>query len=364
MKQDTWDKVVGPVFGVGLVGKDRLTPASARSAPSTWPRSLPEDSLKKVRYYIDCGDDDFLIRGNCALHLAPDGPQDPPRVPGPRRRPHLELLAHRDRRRAEVHRPELPPMSAGFRERLLRGDRLIGTLLSLPSPELAEIASDAGFDWLFLDMEHGGLDAGDVLRMVQAVARAVRLPRPRPREPRDVGQEGPGHRRRRHHRSPRQRRRARPPGPSIGPSIPPGGRPQRGLQPGQPLRGPLPGTRRDGQRRDGRRRPGRAHRRGPGHRGHPRRRRGGRRLHRPLRPFGQPGQARADPGPRRPRGHPDGRVGLRREGRSLSGSSPRACPPRPRPSRTAIPSSARASTSGSTPGPPPRIVRELKPRNP
>jgi len=71
-------------------------------------------------------------------------------------------------------------MSAGFRERLLRRDRLIGTLLSLPSPELAEIASEAGFDWLFLDMEHGGLDAADVLRMVQAVrdpcACLVRIP--------------------------------------------------------------------------------------------------------------------------------------------------------------------------------------------
>ena len=71
-------------------------------------------------------------------------------------------------------------MSAGFRRRLLGGDRLIGTLLSLPSPELAEIAADAGFDWLFLDMEHGALDAGDVLRMVQAVrepcACLVRIP--------------------------------------------------------------------------------------------------------------------------------------------------------------------------------------------
>ncbi len=71
-------------------------------------------------------------------------------------------------------------MSAGFRGRLLKGDRLIGTLLSLPSPELAEIASDAGFDWLFLDMEHGGLEAADVLRMVQAVrepcACLVRVP--------------------------------------------------------------------------------------------------------------------------------------------------------------------------------------------
>ena len=71
-------------------------------------------------------------------------------------------------------------MSAAFRDRLLRGDRLVGTLLSLPSPELAEIASAAGFDWLFLDMEHGALDPGDVLRLVQAArgpcACLVRIP--------------------------------------------------------------------------------------------------------------------------------------------------------------------------------------------
>ena len=28
------------------------------------------DDLKKVRYWIDCGDDDFLIKGNCLLHIA------------------------------------------------------------------------------------------------------------------------------------------------------------------------------------------------------------------------------------------------------------------------------------------------------
>ena len=26
------------------------------------------EELKKVRYYIDCGDDDFLINGNILLH--------------------------------------------------------------------------------------------------------------------------------------------------------------------------------------------------------------------------------------------------------------------------------------------------------
>ena len=28
------------------------------------------DDLKKVRYWIDCGDDDFLTKGNCMLHIA------------------------------------------------------------------------------------------------------------------------------------------------------------------------------------------------------------------------------------------------------------------------------------------------------
>jgi len=71
-------------------------------------------------------------------------------------------------------------MSASFRERLRRGDRLVGTLLGLAAPELAEIAVDAGFDWLFIDMEHGALETRDVLRIVQAVrepcACLVRVP--------------------------------------------------------------------------------------------------------------------------------------------------------------------------------------------
>jgi enterochelin esterase-like enzyme len=69
MKQDNWDKILGPVLGVGLVGKERLTTYFRQVNPLDLAKSLSEDSLKKVRYYIDCGDDDFLIRGNFALHL-------------------------------------------------------------------------------------------------------------------------------------------------------------------------------------------------------------------------------------------------------------------------------------------------------
>jgi 2-keto-3-deoxy-L-rhamnonate aldolase RhmA len=71
-------------------------------------------------------------------------------------------------------------MTETFRTRLLRGDRLVGTILSLPAPELAEIASQAGLDWLFLDMEHGSLDPAAVVRLIQAVrepcAAVVRVP--------------------------------------------------------------------------------------------------------------------------------------------------------------------------------------------
>jgi S-formylglutathione hydrolase FrmB len=31
---------------------------------------MPEDQKKAVRWYIDCGDDDFLTEGNCLVHIA------------------------------------------------------------------------------------------------------------------------------------------------------------------------------------------------------------------------------------------------------------------------------------------------------
>ena len=69
MKQDMWDKILGPVFGAGLSEKARLTPHFRQYSPLELAKTLPEESLKKVRLYLDCGDKDFLIRGNCALHL-------------------------------------------------------------------------------------------------------------------------------------------------------------------------------------------------------------------------------------------------------------------------------------------------------
>ncbi|MCE7996405.1 MAG: 2,4-dihydroxyhept-2-ene-1,7-dioic acid aldolase [Roseivirga sp.] len=59
-------------------------------------------------------------------------------------------------------------------KRLSLGERLAheavyGTILSLPSPEVAEAMALAGFDWLFIDLEHGTMGILECQRMIQAV---------------------------------------------------------------------------------------------------------------------------------------------------------------------------------------------------
>ncbi|MFN2177579.1 MAG: HpcH/HpaI aldolase family protein [Anaerolineales bacterium] len=59
-------------------------------------------------------------------------------------------------------------MKKGFRERLLGGESLIGTLISLPSPEIAELLANCGFDWLFIDLEHGPISYLQAQRMIMS----------------------------------------------------------------------------------------------------------------------------------------------------------------------------------------------------
>lgn len=61
-------------------------------------------------------------------------------------------------------------MSRGFRQRLLAGDPLLGTIVSLGTPDIADLLARAGFDWLFLDTEHSPLEAAAAQRLVQAAA--------------------------------------------------------------------------------------------------------------------------------------------------------------------------------------------------
>ena len=64
-------------------------------------------------------------------------------------------------------------MSDTFRSRLRRGDKLIGTMVTLPTASTAEILADSGFDWLFIDGEHGPLETRDILAILQAVGHKV-----------------------------------------------------------------------------------------------------------------------------------------------------------------------------------------------
>jgi len=59
-------------------------------------------------------------------------------------------------------------MSEPFAIRLRRGDRLVGSFVTLPALEVPELLSAAGFDWLVIDCEHAPLDVLWAQRLMQA----------------------------------------------------------------------------------------------------------------------------------------------------------------------------------------------------
>ncbi len=71
-------------------------------------------------------------------------------------------------------------MITTFRDALQAGKPLIGTLLTVASPEVAEALALLGFDWIFIDLEHGSLSIKDAQTAIQAVANRchtlVRVP--------------------------------------------------------------------------------------------------------------------------------------------------------------------------------------------
>jgi 2-keto-3-deoxy-L-rhamnonate aldolase RhmA len=61
-------------------------------------------------------------------------------------------------------------MKETFRKQLLAGKSLVGTIITLPCPEIAEIMVSSGFDWLFIDLEHTTLDLQSAQRLLQTVS--------------------------------------------------------------------------------------------------------------------------------------------------------------------------------------------------
>ena len=62
------DGLFEKLFGL-TADKSLLTPHYRANSILDLVSTLPKEQIEKVRFYIDCGDDDFLYKGNSALHV-------------------------------------------------------------------------------------------------------------------------------------------------------------------------------------------------------------------------------------------------------------------------------------------------------
>lgn len=70
-------------------------------------------------------------------------------------------------------------MDDTFKKKLTGGGLQIGTIVTLPLPEIGKIYARAGFDWLFVDLEHSALSVRDAQALLQAASPTpciVRVP--------------------------------------------------------------------------------------------------------------------------------------------------------------------------------------------
>lgn len=71
-------------------------------------------------------------------------------------------------------------MTNMFRKRLREGELLVGTLATLPAPEISEVLAGLLFDWLFIDTEHGSFGSLEAQALLQAAGSCcpclVRVP--------------------------------------------------------------------------------------------------------------------------------------------------------------------------------------------
>lgn len=64
-------------------------------------------------------------------------------------------------------------MTHNFRQRLRNLEPLIGTMITLDTPATAEVLAELGFDWFFVDGEHGPLESAELLGILRAVDHQV-----------------------------------------------------------------------------------------------------------------------------------------------------------------------------------------------
>lgn len=69
MSKERYERSFSKMYGPTASGEPGLTEHYKIYSPLYQVKTLPEETLKSVRWYLDCGDDDFLYRGNSALHV-------------------------------------------------------------------------------------------------------------------------------------------------------------------------------------------------------------------------------------------------------------------------------------------------------
>lgn len=67
--QEGFDGYWGRVLGTGLKGEDRLSSHYRKNSVLDIIKSKETKEMNTVRFYFDCGDDDFLAVGNATLHI-------------------------------------------------------------------------------------------------------------------------------------------------------------------------------------------------------------------------------------------------------------------------------------------------------
>ena len=65
---------------------------------------------------------------------------------------------------------------SGIRERILDGEVMLGTWLSMGNAISAEVMGNIGFDWALIDLEHGVGTLSDVLPQLQAMTSSPTVP--------------------------------------------------------------------------------------------------------------------------------------------------------------------------------------------
>lgn len=67
LADDTYDRYFGNIYGPKT--KEAVSEHWKAYSPLYLLDSVDKEKLKSIRFYIDCGDDDFLYKGNSALHI-------------------------------------------------------------------------------------------------------------------------------------------------------------------------------------------------------------------------------------------------------------------------------------------------------